>query len=161
MSKKILYLILVIVIAIVSFIRCNDSLLSEPFVPGDDNSNGKSGCTGIVISESQYNSAETDEYIVNKANITGDSLMIEIQYGGGCGPVGYELYTDGLFMESNPVQLNILLAFADDDPCEMVVKKNLCFDLSDLASYYNDSYQSTGGTIILRIQDFNNLTYNF
>ena len=154
-------MILVIVIAIVGFIRCDDSSINGAFIPGDDNPNEKLACVGIIISESQYNSAETDEYIVNKANITGDSLMIEIQYGGGCGPVGYELNTDGLFMESNPVQLNVLLAFADDDPCEMVVTKNLCFDLSDLANYYNDSYQSTGGTIILRIQDFNNLTYNF
>jgi len=64
-------------------------------------------------------------------------------------------------MESNPVQLNVLLAFTDEDPCEMLVKKQLCFDLSNLAAHYNDSYQTTEGTIILRIQDFNHLTYNF
>ncbi|MGD9329244.1 MAG: hypothetical protein PVH48_09785, partial [Cyclobacteriaceae bacterium] len=93
--------------------------------------------------------------------IQNDSLMIEVQYGGGCGPTDFELITDGLFMESNPVKLNVILAFDDEDPCEMAVKKNLCFDLSNLAAYYNDSYQTTEGKIVLQILDYNTITYNF
>ncbi len=161
MDKKIIYLVLVPLIVLIGLISCSDNSPDEQFIPGDDNTNVKLTCDGIIISESQYNSAETNEFIVNDSNIEGDSLMIELQYGGGCGPVSAELYTDGLFMESNPVQLNLILAFTDDDPCEMIVKKKFCFDLSNLATYYNDSYQTTGGTIILVIKDYNNLTYNF
>lgn len=161
MGKKVVYLVLVPLIGLIGLISCGDISPDEQFIPGDDNTNVKLACKSMIISETQYNLVETDEYVVNAAFITGDSLMIEIQYGGGCGPVSSELYTDGLYMESNPVQLNVLLAFTDEDPCEMIVKKQFCFDLSNLATHYNDSYQTSGGTIILHIQDFNNLTYNF
>ena len=161
MDKKIIYIVLVLLIGLSGLISCSDNSPGEQFIPGDDNTIVKLSCDGIIISESQYNLVETNEFIVDDSNIEGDSLLIELQYGGGCGPVSAELYTDGLFMESNPVQLNVILAFTDDDPCEMIVKKKFCFDLSNLATYYNDSYQTTEGTIILNIKDYNSLTYNF
>ena len=161
MEKKVIYIVLVLLTGLSVIISCNDNSPGQQFIPGGDNSIVKLSCKGIIISESQYNLAETNEFIVNDSYIEGDSLLIELQYGGGCGPVSAELYTDGLFMESNPVQLNVILTFTDDDPCEMLLKKKFCFDLSNLATYYNDSYQTTEGTIILNIKDYNSLTYNF
>lgn len=156
-----IYIVLVLLTGLSIIISCNDNSPGQQFIPGDDNMIVKLSCKSIIISESQYNLAETNEFIVNDFYIEGDSLLIELQYGGGCGPVSAELFTDGLFMESNPVQLNVILTFTDDDPCEMLVKKKFCFDLSNLATYYNDSYQTTEGTIILNIKDYNSLTYNF
>jgi hypothetical protein len=161
MNKKINYLLMVSVISIFGLISCSVDSSGDLFIPGDDNTNQKLTCDAIIISETQYNLAETDEYTLNGADIASDSLMIEVQYGGGCGPESFELITNGLFMESNPVQLNVILAFDSDDPCEMLVTRKLCFDLSNLAEHYNDSYQTNEGTIILHIQDLNNLTYNF
>jgi hypothetical protein len=161
MNKKIYYLLLVSVISIIGLISCNEGSSGDLFNPGEDKTNQKLTCDAIIISETQYNLVDSDEYILKGADIASDSLMIEVQYGGGCDPVSFELITDGLFMESNPVQLNVILAFDSDDPCEMLVTKKLCFDLSNLAEHYNDSYQTKEGTIILHIQDFNKLTYNF
>jgi hypothetical protein len=161
MKKNLLIVFLVSVILQLGFYNCDSDLSDSPFIPGDNEPNNKVKCESILISESSFISAESDDYEVTDSRINNDSLMIEVQYGGGCGPIDFELITDGLFMESNPVKLNVILAFDDEDPCEMAVKKNLCFDLSNLATYYNDSYQTTEGKIVLQILDYNTITYNF
>ncbi len=159
---KILFIVLLLsIISLSGFYACDTDLTDSSFIPGDNEPNNKVKCESITISESRFISAESDEYVVMDSKVYNDSLMIEVQYGGGCGPIDFELITDGLFMESNPVKLNVILAFDDEDPCEMAVKKNLCFDLSNLATYYNDSYQTTEGKIVLRILDYNTITYNF
>ena len=128
--------------------------------PGD--LNGQMDCEQMIISESKYNSAIIDEFIIQNAFISNDSLMILVQYGGGCGITDFDLLTNGLFMESDPVQLDILLSFIDDDPCEAAIQRMLCFDLSNLIALYNDSYQTTGGTIILRLEDYDdNIEFDF
>lgn len=161
MSRNLLIILLLSISALSVFLAC-DSGLTNPNLPtGDNEPDVQIKCEDIIISESRFNTAESDEYVIMDSRIYNDSLMIEVQYGGGCGPIDFELITDGLFMESNPVKLNVKLTFDDEDPCEMVVKKNLCFDLSNLASYYNDSYQTTEGKIVLYILDFDTITYTF
>jgi hypothetical protein len=120
------------------------------------------GCQQLIIDESKYNAASTDDFTISKAFITGDSLMVNVQFGGGCGTTDFSLLTDGLFMESNPVQLNLFLSFTDQDPCEAAIQKVICFDLSNLATLYNDSYQTSGGTIIIHLNNYDNiLGYDF
>jgi hypothetical protein len=161
MRKNLLIPFLFTIITLPGFYACNNDLTNPLFLPGNNEPDDKMKCESILISESSFNSAESDEYEVTDSRITNDSLMIEVQYGGGCGSIDFELITDGLFMESNPVQLNVKLTFDDEDPCEMAIKKNLCFDLSNLATYYNDSYQTTEGKIVLHIVDYDTITYNF
>ena len=161
MRKNLFILFILASISWSGFYACDNDLSDPSFIPGDNEPKDRIKCESIILSESRFKSVESDEYIINEASIHNDSLMIEVQYGGGCGPTDFELITDGLFMESDPVQLNVILAFDDEDPCEMAVKRNLCFDLSNLATYYNDSYQTTEGKIVLRILDFNTITYNF
>ncbi len=161
MKKNLLIIFLLPVISLTGFYACESDLKDSSFMPGDNEPDVQVKCESITISESGFNTAESDDYEVTDSRIQNDSLLIEVQYGGGCGPVDFELITDGLFMESNPVKLNVILAFDDEDPCEMAVKRNLCFDLSNLATYYNDSYQTTEGKIVLYILDYNTITYNF
>jgi hypothetical protein len=161
MGKNLLIVLLLSVLTLPGFYACDGDLSDSTFIPGNNEPNDKIKCESILISESSFNHTESDEYVVKNSRISNDSLMIEVQYGGGCGPATFELITDGLFMESSPVKLNVILAFDDEDPCEMVVTKNLCFDLSNLATYYNDSYQTTEGKIVLYILDYNTITYNF
>jgi len=116
--------------------------------------NGNNHCKQIIIDQSQYDSAPIDDYTINDVNIENDSLKLTVQYGGGCGTTNFELLTTGFFMESNPVQLNILLSFKDDDPCEALIQEQICFDLSELTNLYNDSYRTNKGTIILWLQDY-------
>lgn len=161
MKRNLLVLLLTPVLLFSGLLACDTDLSNSDIIPGNNEPDYKIKCESILISESSFNHAESDEYVINNSRITNDSLMIEVQYGGGCGPATFELITDGLFMESNPVKLNVILAFDDEDPCEMAVTKNLCFDLSNLATYYNDSYQTTEGKIVLYILDYNTITYNF
>jgi len=134
-----------------------DSLLDkEP-----DDMNNQTDCEQIIINESLYNSALTDDYLIKKSFISNDSLMVLVQYGGGCGPTDFDLLTNGLFMESDPVQLDVFLSFSDQDPCEAAIQKMLCFDLSNLAVLYNDSYQTAEGTIIIHLNDSNTMGYDF
>jgi hypothetical protein len=65
-------------------------------------------------------------------------------------------------MESNPVQLDIILSFVDADPCEALIQRQICFDISKLAVLFNDSYQTDEGTIIVRLKDYDDkLGYDF
>ncbi len=116
----------------------------------------------ITIDESKFNAAVVDEFSLLNAFIENDSLKVQIQYGGGCGVAKFELITNGLYMESNPVQLNVLLSFVDEDDCEAAITKWVCFDLSNLAGHYKNAYQVSDGTIIIHLQNHEpDLTYSF
>ena len=120
------------------------------------------GCKEIIIDELKYDAAQTDEYEMVYAYIKGDTLNIIVKYGGGCGLTSFALITNGYFMESNPVQLDVILSFKDEDPCEALITKQICFNILQLATLYNDSYQTIEGTIILRLRDYENgLEYDF
>ena len=58
-------------------------------------------------------------------------------------------------MESNPVQVNALLAHDDDDdPCDAVVSQRRTFDLTPFLEAYEEAYgpvTSPRPTIILRL----------
>jgi hypothetical protein len=116
----------------------------------------------IIIDEDKYNAINSDEYTILGAYIEGDNLFIKIEYGGGCGTVEYSLITDGLFMESYPVQLNVVLSFNDDDMCESLVRKTTIMNLSNLADHYCSLYQNEHGSIIIHLEGFNEtISYNF
>jgi hypothetical protein len=119
--------------------------------PPDQN---QDSCKGIVIDEAKYDASVLDDYLMKYAFIEGDTLSVIVQYGGGCGSANFTLITNGQFMESDPVQLDVVLAFQDEDPCEALIQKSICFDISALADLYNDSYQTSGGTIIIRLKNY-------
>jgi len=119
-------------------------------------------CKEILIDELKYDAAQTDEYEMDYAYIKGDTLNVIVKYGGGCGLANFRLITNGLFMESHPVQLDVILSFNDEDPCEALITKQICFNILQLATLYNDSYQTGHGTIILRLKDYDDrLVYDF
>jgi len=128
----------------------------------DPSHSGSKECHPIIINESLYNIATSDAFIINDAYIADDRLVVKVQYGGGCGNTTFKLLTNGYFMESNPVQLNILLSFTDEDPCEALIQTHRCFDLTELADHYKDGYQTQQGKIILHLENYNKtLEYNF
>ncbi len=80
-----------------------------------------SDCKNIIIDELQYNLAVVNDYYIDTAYFEEDSLKLVVNYCGGCGTVDFDLITDGSFMESYPVQLNIVLHIDDNDPCEALI----------------------------------------
>ena len=96
----------------------------------------------------------TDKYTLNIASINGDTLTINVSYGGGCEKHEMTLVVSESFLESFPVQLPVSLAHnANGDNCEAWLTEDHNFDLTPIKTLYQKSYQQEAGTIILRLKD--------
>jgi hypothetical protein len=116
------------------------------------------GCEEIIINDDN-DVFPDDPLFIQDAVVNNNTLQLTVQYGGGCGDVEFKLIGDALFMESNPVQSPIALSLKDKDWCKALITTELCYDLSALATLYRNSYQTSSGTIILRIEGFEPLVY--
>ena len=96
----------------------------------------------------------TDEYTLNSATITEDTLNISVSYSGGCEVHQFTLVVSETFLESFPVQLHVSLAHnANGDTCEAYPTENYRFDLTPIKAMYQEAYRQEAGTIILRLKD--------
>jgi hypothetical protein len=106
--------------------------------------------------------APTDPIVVTDASISGDTLTVAVEHGGGCVAHGYGSCWDGSFAESDPVQAWLQLSHEDNgDPCEAIVMQELAFDLAPMRDAWIDGYQQPSGTIILHVADWGSLDYTF
>ena len=106
----------------------------------------------------------TDEYTLNSATITDDTLNISVSYGGGCEDHQLTLVVSETFLESFPVQLHTSLAHnANEDPCEAWLTETHRFDLTPIKKMYQEAYGQRAGTILLRLKEApdGELTYEF
>jgi len=82
--------------------------------------------------------------------VVGDTLSLDIQYGGGCAQHRFALLIDPAFMESQPVQVLARLAHdAGGDLCRALLSRTLRFDLSSLRQRYVAAYGTSGGTVVI------------
>ena len=124
------------------------SISKDDVVPSDDINTG-----AVVITDADENWGN-DEYALNDAAITGDTLKLNVSYSGGCRTHVFTLVTSGSFLESSPVQLVISIAHnANDDPCEAYPTEDYHFDLSPIKILYQEAYQQESGTIVLLLED--------
>lgn len=92
----------------------------------------------------------TDPWSYVAHQVVGDTLSLDVQYGGGCREHRFALLVDPAFMESDPVQLSARLAHdADGDPCRALLRRTLRFDLSRVREQYTASYGTGGGTVVI------------
>jgi len=96
-----------------------------------------------------------DPLILREFSLAGPILELQVEYGGGCEPHDHDLVAWGGWMESLPVQVNVLLTHEDhDDPCDALIHRTLRFDLTRLREDYVASYRDGGPgptTIVLRL----------
>lgn len=93
-----------------------------------------------------------DAAAIVRADIRRDVIELTAQYSGGCEEHIFELYWDGLFMESNPVQVNLQLSHnSNNDVCRALITEIVYFDLSLLKASYSAGYQTSQGEIIIHI----------
>ena len=127
---------------------------------------GISGCVSshqnIVIDDYLYQSAPRDPLTINKIRLIKNYIEFNISYGGGCEEHEFQLISTS-FMESYPVQVNILLSHEDnDDPCDMWITETLIFKILPLEESWQQSYNSKSGTIIMNIQGWSEpINYEF
>lgn len=99
---------------------------------------------------------ESDSFTLGTVSAQGVLLQLEVTYGGGCGVHSFEAMAWGGWMESYPVQVNVILTHDDrDDPCDALVTDTLRFDLMPLRRRYEQDYPGSGPgeTIVLRLTD--------
>lgn len=95
----------------------------------DDEGSGLRNYTAVLIDSDVYREADSDNFHLEEAEITGDSLKVRIRYGGGCEEVKLQLVGLEEILDSDPPQRNIRLLFEDNDPCEALVAETFYFDL--------------------------------
>ena len=90
---------------------------------------------------------ELDPVIIRKMEILGDLLTITVEYAGGCADHAFTLHASRGFLESWPLQSEIILVHdAADDPCDGVVTEELAFDLVPLKDTCQEMY--AGGSLM-------------
>ena len=75
--------------------------------------------TGRVVVAGADARLGDDDYVLNSATITGDTLTVSVSYSGGCRTHVFTLVIAASFVEDSPVRLPAVLRHdANGDPCE-------------------------------------------
>lgn len=84
----------------------------------------------LVIDPNFVQQDATDPFNIDSIYIHKDSLIVEVQYGGGCEVHEFSLKSNGAYLKSKPVQLNLALEHkANNDMCRALLYKRLAFDI--------------------------------
>jgi len=93
--------------------------------------------------------------------VQGDTLSLEVRYGGGCREHRFALLIDPAFMESHPVQVAARLAHdADGDLCRALLTQTLRYDLTPLREHFTASYGPGRGAVVIGLGG-RRITYTF
>ena len=117
----------------------------------------------VIFADPTRNAWGTDDYVVNDPpSISGDVLTLNVSYSGGCEAHEFTLITSGVFLESDPVQLQAVIAHnANGDSCEAWITETYHFNVSPLKTRYQKAYRTETGTIVLSIKGIPALVYTF
>jgi hypothetical protein len=108
---------------------------------------GGGGAQGNKVSECSGD-VSGDPVDVNRFLMQGNTLVLQVAYGGGCKDHTFSLCYGPEFGESYPVQTTLRLVHdAHGDTCEAYPSQELRFDLTPLAAAYERSYRSSAGQI--------------
>lgn len=97
----------------------------------NDDKGGKPACNSYIVDADLYN-ADSDPFELKDARLEGKNLMIDVEYGGGCGGADFTLAHNGIMTKSLPPQMTLKLHLTDNDHCRALVQKTLCYDISQL-----------------------------
>ncbi|UCH71532.1 MAG: hypothetical protein JSW62_03790 [Thermoplasmatales archaeon] len=116
----------------------------------------------IVQDDALYQNASRDPFTFNTIHLTKDVIRINISYGGGCADHEFSLIASS-FMESEPVQVNVVLSHEDhDDPCDMWITQEEVFNLVPLKRAWQQAYHNISGTIVMNIEGYTDtILYHF
>ncbi|MDH3497008.1 MAG: hypothetical protein OER21_09605 [Gemmatimonadota bacterium] len=115
-----------------------------------------------VVDELASVAGPRDPVTLQNALVLGDTLRLEVSYGGGCRTHAFGLLVQRTFLETNPVQAPTALAHDDrDDPCDALVSRTLLVDLRPLREEYRRAYGAATGTLVLRFTSALLVAYTF
>ncbi len=71
-----------------------------------------------------------DDFNIENSEIIGDSLILNVSYGGGCKQHIFSLYSNGSYLKSLPLQMELTLHHqANEDMCRAFLNQRLAFDI--------------------------------
>lgn len=108
----------------------------------------------IVLTTSCPAGVPMDPYQLTSAELDGELLKLDLQYGGGCRQHRFvACWPENVFAESYPVQTWIALHHdAGGDTCEALIMDTRYVDISAILTAYRQSYGSSG-PIVMHIRD--------
>jgi hypothetical protein len=127
---------------------------------------GISGCItdveNLIIDDNYYQNAPRDPFIFNDVKLKCNYLILNVSYSGGCEEHVFKLIAT-TFMESYPIQVNVVLSHVDnDDTCEAWITEEMMFNLLPLKNAYKDQYNEKSGKIILNLENWEeSITFKF
>lgn len=78
----------------------------------------------------EFRDGQTDAFYLDGVSVSGDTLKVEVRYGGGCKEHEWEMHTTGMYAKSYPPQLSLFLAHKNNgDMCKAMLRETLYFDL--------------------------------
>jgi hypothetical protein len=93
-----------------------------------------------------------DPLTLDSASIENDVLRVHVTHGGGCEQHQYAAVAWNGWLESEPVQVGVIIAHDDkDDACDALVKAELRFDLIPLRQAFIRDYGLGASQMILRL----------
>jgi hypothetical protein len=106
----------------------------------------------IVAFQTDPDAWRADPLAIDSASIENDVLRVHVTHGGGCEQHEYAAVAWNGWLESNPVQVGVMIAHdGKDDACDALVKAELRFDLIPLRQAYSRAYGSGASQMILRL----------
>lgn len=117
----------------------------------------------IILNDKLYQNASTDPFTINSVTLENNILKINITYTGGCEEHDFMLIGTKSFMESDPVQINVLLSHnANNDPCDALINEELNYNLIPLKNAWQQAYQKDSGIIIIWLEGYTEpINYEF
>ena len=126
-----------------------------------DSGAGDSSSGPVPEAFSDCSADDGDPTSVDAAAITGDTLSLDVSYGGGCETHRFQICWQGSFAESAPVQVWLELWHdAGGDTCEAALSEILTFDLTPLKEAWQDAYGAESGEISVHT-DGGTVSYTF
>lgn len=102
----------------------------------------------------------SDSRVLANTFINGDTLFVDVSYGGGCAAHELPACWDGLFRESFPVQADVVIGHeGNGDPCDAWITETRRYDLAVLRDGYQAGYGAIG--TISTFVDAESLVYGF
>jgi hypothetical protein len=84
----------------------------------------------LVVDRNFTPAEKNDQFNILDSKIEGDSLILTVQYGGGCENHTFSLFSNNMYMKSLPMQLNLFLEHkGNNDMCRALLTHRIAFDI--------------------------------
>lgn len=115
-----------VLVLIACVVACRDSLGPRPAEPDAD------GRIAFAMVEGSMD-FPLDQFTLHEARMEADTLILDIQFGGGCGKHEFLLVGNHRLLKSSTPQTDMVLAHdANGDACDAALSRTLRADVSPL-----------------------------